>query len=74
MSISKKIVSDKRVRISSELEQKILSLANTTKFNDALPVLEQAINMYKLLKEAQDAGSKFYEVDPSGDKYIVKFI
>jgi len=65
--------SDKRVRISSGLEGKILKLAGTTKFSEALATLEQAVNMYKLLKDTQESGSKFYEVDGNGDKYIVKF-
>ncbi|EPR2985593.1 TPA: hypothetical protein ACN35J_004540 [Vibrio parahaemolyticus] len=74
MSTVKKTSPEKRVRIPSELEDKILKLANTNKFSDALPTLEQAVNMYQMLKDAQEAGSKFYEVDKDGEKYIVRFI
>ncbi|WP_017191315.1 hypothetical protein [Vibrio harveyi] len=74
MSTFKKNTADKRVRITPELEEKILKLANTTKFSEALPALEQAVNMYQMLKDAQEAGSKFYEVDKGGEKYIVRFI
>ncbi|EKO3660606.1 MULTISPECIES: hypothetical protein [Vibrio] len=74
MESGKKNTADKRVRISAELENKILKLANTNKFSEALPTLEQAINMYQMLKDAQDAGSKFYEIDSNGEKYIVRFI
>ncbi|EOX3946215.1 MULTISPECIES: hypothetical protein [Vibrio] len=90
MKLSK---ADRRVRITTELEDKILKLAGTTKFNDALPTLEkaidvyqemkdkgltesfeQAIKMYTLLKQAQESGSKFYEIDKDGERYIVRFI
>jgi hypothetical protein len=74
MTIMKKNNADKRVRITTELESKILKLANTTKFSEALPTLEQAINMYQMLKDAQESGSKFYEIDKDGEKYIVRFI
>jgi hypothetical protein len=74
MTTGKINTADRRVRISSELESKILKLANTTKFSEALPALEQAVNMYQMLKEAQESGSKFYEVDKDGEKYIVRFI
>lgn len=93
MSINKTTTADRRVRITAELEEKILKLAEASKFNDALPTLEDAINTYQLLKdkdlvanieqairmynmllEAQDSGSKFYEVDKDGERYIVKFI
>ncbi|HDM8193646.1 hypothetical protein SN10_26060 [Vibrio harveyi] len=74
MNNTKKTVADKRVRISADLEEKILKLANTNKFSEALPALEQAVNMYQMLKDAQDSGSKFYEIDKDGEKYIVRFI
>lgn len=74
MAIIKMHTADKRVRISSELEGKILKLANTEKFSEALPTLEQAVNLYQMLKDAQASGSKFYEVDKDGEKYIVRFI
>lgn len=74
MTIKKNNTADRRVRISSGLESKILKLANTTKFSEALPVLEQATNMYLMLKNAQDSGSKFYERDKDGKEYIIRFI
>ncbi|MUK78929.1 hypothetical protein GNP84_18785 [Aliivibrio fischeri] len=74
MITKKSNTADKRVRITSELEAKILKLANTDKFSEALPTLEQAVNMFQMLKDSQDAGSKFYEVDKDGEKYIVRFI
>ena len=64
----------KRVRISADLEEKILKLADTTKFSEALPTLEQAVNMRQMLKDAQESGSTFYEIDSKGHEYIVKFI
>lgn len=74
MSVTKRSTADRRVRITPELEDKILKLAHTDKFSEALPALEQAINMYQMLKDAQDSGSKFYEIDSNGEKYIVRFI
>ena len=74
MNNTNKMVADKRVRISANLEEKILKLANTNKFSEALPALEQAVNMYQMLKSAQESGSKFYEIDKNGEKYIVRFI
>ncbi|QUX96546.1 hypothetical protein C0J08_14570 [Marinomonas sp. CT5] len=74
MSTSKKTTADRRVRITPELESSILKLSNTDKFSEALPTLEQAVNMYKMLKDAQESGSKFYEVDANGERYIVRFI
>lgn len=71
---TKKNPADRRVRISEELERKILDAADTEKFSEALPVLERAINLYLMLKDAQQKGSKFYEEDPDGEKYIVRFI
>lgn len=74
MTTTKNNTADRRIRITAELEEKILKLANTNKFSEALPTLEQAVNMYQMLKDAQDAGSKFYEIDSNGEKYIVRFI
>lgn len=74
MSTIKRNTADRRVRITPELEEKILKLGNTDKFSEALPALEQAVNMYQMLKDAQDSGSKFYEIDANGEKYIVRFI
>lgn len=74
MPTIKKTTADRRVRITPELENKILKLANTDKFSEALPTLEQAVNMYQMLMDAQKSGSKFYEIDPNGEKYIIRFI
>ncbi|EKO3397633.1 hypothetical protein KW542_00205 [Vibrio fluvialis] len=73
-TISKVSSAEKRVRITAELEEKILNVAGTNKFNDALPTLDRALNLYKMVMDAQNSGSKFYEVDENGEKYTVKFV
>ncbi|EHH2556235.1 hypothetical protein INT50_13100 [Vibrio diabolicus] len=73
-TVTKTSSAEKRVRITSDLEAKILNVAGASKFNDALPTLDRALNLYKMVMEAQNSGSKFYEVDKNGEKYIVKFV
>ena len=65
------ISKSRRVVITPEIRGQILRLAGT---DNAQETLEQAVNMYQMLMDAQKSGSKFYEVDANGEKYLVKFI
>jgi hypothetical protein len=75
---------DVRNRITKELEEDIIHLADQmgftradglkTTFSNAQPYLLAAINMASLLRNSIDDGSKFYMVEPSGEKFIIKFL
>jgi len=68
------MASTRRILVSPEIEAQLLRLAKADKISEAMPTLAQALNMYELLQKAQAEGSKFYEVDKNGEKYIVKFV
>lgn len=71
--VRKKLVADKRVRMSSEVECRILKLANAEKFSQAMYTLIKVIELAETVKEAQQKGSQLYLIDEDGGKTKIKF-
>ena len=54
-------------------EKKLLKLTSAASLESALSKIEQALNLSKMIKESVADGSKFYEIDKTGEKFIVNF-
>lgn len=65
---------EKRVYITEEIEEKILKLANCDSFSKAIPKVESALNLAKMIEEQRKNGSQFYEKDKDGELFLVEFI
>ena len=54
-------------------EKKLLELTSAASLSSALNKIELALNMSNMIKASVADGSKFYEVDKDGEKFIVNF-
>ena len=65
---------DVRVRITEDINEQLLSLANATRINDALPIAWRAVEMYRALHYESNQCDNFYLEDGNGQLYRLRVL
>ncbi|MDK9789835.1 hypothetical protein [Vibrio sp. D431a] len=69
-----KEMAEERQRVSRSIYEDVCGLTASKTINEALPHLQLALNVYQLIFDSVDKGSKFFSVDAQGNTCQIKFI